>query len=616
MFTVLAILSISTVTYLAFGLWWRWVLLRDYYADSSLPLTLDHFHRLVNRPFGMLYIVHFALHLGVAQSVPHALTPWVQFLVFGMGSIVTTYVFQMLLLYPWHKKLAAVTPELFLRSALSYVRLTAALLAPFFIFQLLNATLIDPPTGRIDAVEVLVFTMGRIVVLSLFTIVFSVMFMLKMIPNSAVDDKEHLELIRSRLRQIGWQDVRLRWIDIPDFNNAFVVGFKWFGFSNQTMFIGKSLKELLTKDEFDAVICHELGHMANGHLLKRITYAFALVMGLVVSLLTSLALSMLLTLAFSDDPATSALIFGGSLLVTLVLSYVLIVSWLFRNYRQQEHEADAFAVMQLGIRLEDMEMALRKVAKKFQSARRKSVWNPFQTHPEIETRIENVRTKISLGVAYDWNQSVISRMLEVTFRAASPRALAMSFTLFIVTGLLTHTNVQQNRQYLSMVERGDITELERFGWHDTHINARQYLLFGVTPLEVAVYKGNFEVVQFLVGKGADTAKGSGFSSPVDIALTHKRWEMLDYLLGKMPDGWLKSNTPRLFRTAVREDSGKALDTLLVHRLQRFLPAHEVASIVDRVAAQRSSVKLAALKRAGLYDSRNRAPAARDASSSD
>ena len=611
MFTALAIISISTVLYSTFALWWRWVLLRPYYGPEAEPLTLDHFHRLVNRPFGMLYMVNFASHLAVAHWVPHTLTPWVQFLVFGMGSIVTTYSFQMILLYPWHKKLAGVTPELFLRSALSYVRLTAALLAPFFIFQILNATLIDPPTGRIDAVEVLVFTFGRIVVLSLFTIVFSVMFMLRMIPNSAVDDKEHLELIRSRLRQIGWQDVRLRWIDIPDFNNAFVVGFKWFGFSNQTMFIGRSLRDLLTKDEFDAVICHELGHMANGHLLKRITYAFALVMGLVLSLVTSLAMSMLLTLVFSDDPATSALIFGGLLLVTLVLSYILIVSWLFRNYRQQEHEADAFAVMQLGIRLDDMENALRKVAKKFrESARRKSVWNPFQTHPEIETRIENVRTKISLGVAYDWNQSVVSRMLEVTFRAASPRALAMSFTLFIVTGLLTYTNVQQNRQYLSMVDRGDLVELEKFAWHDTHINARQYLLFGMTPLEVAVHRGNFEVAKFLISKGADTAKGSGFSSPIDIALSQKRWELLDYLLGKMPDTWLESNTPRLFRTAVREDSGKALDTLLVHRLHRFLPPQEVASMVDRIVAQRSEPKLQALQRAGLGDTPKRSPASR------
>ena len=584
-------------------------MLRPYQGENAQALSLDQFHRLVSKPFGALYITHFAACLAVAMLVPHSLSSWLQFVVFGMGSIFATYAFQMRLLYPWHKKLAAVSLEGFLRSALAYVRLTCALLAPFFIFQLLNATLIDPPVGRIDAVEVLVFTIGRITVLSLFTIVFSVMFMLKMIPNSAVEEKEHLELIRNRLRQIGWQDVRLRWIDIPDFNNAFVVGFKWFGFSNQTMFIGRSLRDLLTKDELDAVICHELGHMANGHMLKRITYAFALIMGLVVSLVTSLAASMVLTLAFSDDPATSALVFGGSLLVTLVASYILIVSWLFRNYRRQEHEADAFAVMQLGIRLEDMENALRKVAHKFRvEAQKKAIWNPLRTHPEIETRIENVRTKISLGVAYDWNQSAVSRMLEVTFRAVSPRTLAMSFTLFILTGLLTHTNVQQNRHYLSMVAEGDLSKLEKYDWHSTYINSRQYLLFGVTPLEVAVHKENLPVVKFLISKGADTAKGSGFSSPIDIALAQKNWDILDYLLGQTSDGWLKSNSPRLMKMAVREDSGKALDTLLVHRLHRFLAPEELRSLVDRISAQRSEVKMLALQKAGLTDDVQRAPA--------
>lgn len=585
------------------------VLLRPYQGDNAEPLSLDQFHRLVSRPFGALYICHFAACLAVAMLVPHSLSSWLQFVVFGMGSIFTTYAFQMRLLYPWHKKLASVSLEGFLRSALAYVRLTCALLAPFFIFQLLNATLIDPPVGRIDAVEVLVFTIGRITVLSLFTIVFSVMFMLKMIPNSAVEEKEHLELIRNRLSQIGWQDVRLRWIDIPDFNNAFVVGFKWFGFSNQTMFIGRSLRDLLTKDELDAVICHELGHMANGHMLKRITYAFALILGLVISLVTSLAASMVLTLAFSDDPATSALVFGGSLLVTLVASYILIVSWLFKNYRRQEHEADAFAVMQLGIRLEDMENALRKVAHKFRvEAQKKAIWNPLRTHPEIETRIENVRTKISLGVAYDWNQSAVSRMLEVTFRAVSPRTLAMSFTLFILTGLLTHTNVQQNRNYLSMVSDGDLAKLEKYDWHSTYINSRQYLLFGVTPLEVAVHKNNMPVVKFLISKGADTAKGSGFSSPIDIAMAQKNWDILDYLLGQTSDLWLKSNSPRLLKMAVREESGKALDTLLVHRLHSFLSEEELVALVDRVSAQRSETKLLALQRAGLGDGIKRAPA--------
>lgn len=585
---------------MAFALWWHLVLMQPY--QNKANFNLDQFHRVANKPFGILYIIHFVAHLILAHSISHKMSPWLQFFVFGMGSILMTYIYQTVLVYPWHKRLAGETPERFIKSALAYLRLLAALFAPFCIFQLLNSTLIDPPVGSIDAFEVLVLSIGRIVVLSLLTIVFSVMFMLKMIPNSSIKEEDYLDLIQKRIDQIGWENVRLRWINIPNFNNAFVVGFKWFGFSNQTMFIGKSLRDLLTRDEFDAVICHELGHMASGHLLKRITYGLALLFGLVVSLVSSLIISMILTFVLSNDPATSALIFGASLLFTLVGSYMLIVSWMFRNYRQQEHEADAFAVMKLGIKVEDLENSLRKVSQKFlQEARKKKIWNPFSTHPEIETRIENVREKISRGVDYDWNQSVFSRLMEVTFRAASPRALAMSFSLFILTGLLIHTNVMQNKSYLSMIERADMNELKNYKWHDSHINSRLYLLFGTTPLELAVYKTNMEVVRFLISRGADVAKGSGFNSPVDVALNQKNWKMLNYLLKKLPETWIAANANRLIKMAVVEDSGEAIEVLFDHKLYKYLDESSFKKIVERISVQDNEKKNLALQKARLKD---------------
>jgi len=583
---------------MAFALWWFLVLEKNLMRDEQLDL--NQFHRLANKPFGVLYIIHFSAMLLIAHMVPHAMSAWLQFFVFGLGSIITTYIFQTFLIYPWHKKLAGETPERFLKSVLAYVRLTAALLAPFFIFQLLNATLIDPPDVGIDAVETLVLNLGRIVVLSLFTIVFSVMFMLRMIPNSKVDEKEYLDQIGNRLNQIGWTDVRLRWIDIPNFNNAFVVGFKWFGFSNQTMFIGRSLRDLLTRDEFDAVICHELGHMANGHLLKRITYAMALLFGLILSFVTSLLISGILTFVLSDDPATSSFVFGLSLMVTLILSYMLVVSWTFKNYRQQEHEADAFAVMKLGIKLEDLEKSLRKVANKFrEEAKREKIWNPFNTHPEIETRIENVKNKISLGVEYDWNQSVISRLLEVTFRAASPRAMALGFSLFILTGLLIHTNVMQNKNYLMMVERGSLDELQSYRWHHSHINSRLYLIFGVTPIEVATYKKNIDVVKLLVSKGADVSKGSGFNSAIDIAYNQKNWELLNYLLIRVNDQWLAANSLRLFKLSLNDETGIGLKVFLEHKLHKHLAKEELNGIIERATIQNNPTMLSALSTQGL-----------------
>ena len=609
MLTLFATISMSLIIYLAFALWWHIVLVKK--LENRPQIDLSEFHRLANKPFGILYITHFAALLSIAHFIPQTMSPWLQFFEFGLGSIVSTYAFQIFLIYPWHKKLAGETPERFFKSVLAYLRLTAALLAPFFIFQLLNATLIDPPDFGIDAVETLVLSMGRIVVLSLFTIVFSVMFMLRMIPNSKVYEEEYLELIGQRLHQVGWTNVRLRWINIPNFNNAFVVGFKWFGFSNQTMFIGRSLRDLLNRDEFDAVICHELGHMANGHLLKRITYAMALLFGLVLSFVASLIISGILTFVLSDNPGTSSFIFGLTLMVTLISSYILIVSWTFKNYRQQEHEADAFAVMKLGIKLDDLEKSLRKVANKFrEEAKKDKIWNPFNTHPEIETRIENVKNKISLGVEYDWNQSVISRLLEITFRAASPRAMAMGFSLFVLTGLLIHTNIMQNKNYLLMVERGSLKELEEFRLHHNHVNARLYLIFGVTPIELATYKKNINVVKFLVSKGADVSKGSGFNSAVDIAYSQKNWEMLNYLLIKVSDKWLALNSHRLLKLSLNDETGTGLKILLDHRLHDRLSSEELEQIATKVSTQKNQVMISTLKSYGI-SSPKRLPASID-----
>jgi len=600
LFLIVPILAVYAVVFGLFGTWWALLLPRSWNRRGGGDFA--DFQRFVARPFGALYVSTFLAHAGLAVWSPHPWQEsWSQFLVYGLGPIIGTYLFQCALLYPWYRRLTGEGADGFLRSALAYLRLTAALLAPFFIYQFLNATLFDPPAGRIDAVEIVVFTAGRVVILSLLTVVFSVMFMLRMVPNSAVVEEEHLARIHRRLKQAGWHDCRLRWIDIPGFNNAFVVGFKWFGFTNQTMFIGRSLCELLTLDEFDAVISHELGHMCHGHLLKRITYGMSLVAGLVLCLVVSLALSVLVTLAVSDDPHVTAVVFGASLLVTLVGSYLLLVTWLFRLYRQQEHEADSFAVMRLGIRLEDLENSLRKVTQKFnQRARRRTFWAPFATHPGIDARIETIRHQMHLSEeGHDWNTSLLSRLLEITVRAASPRTLAITFTLFVLSGLLTHSAVERNRSFLRLVERADLAAIDRFTHVSGVINSRQYLLFGLTPLEMALHRADLATVRHLMARGADPARGSGFSSPLDVAISRRKWAEADYLLGQLPDSWLQNNALRLLRQAAREESGQALGLVLAHRLHRFVSPAELALVVDRVVAQRSDNKLARLREAGV-----------------
>src|SRR5690606_15081662 len=97
----------------------------------------------------------------------------------------------------------------------------------------------------------------------------SVILMLRLIPNREITEPEYLAIIDKRLQQIQMENMRVRWIE-TDIKNAFVVGLKLLRFSNQTMFIGRSLRKTLTIEEFDAVIAHEVAHIANRHIHKRV----------------------------------------------------------------------------------------------------------------------------------------------------------------------------------------------------------------------------------------------------------------------------------------------------------------------------------------------------------
>ena len=218
-----------------------------------------------------------------------------------------------------------------------------------------------------DEFKILIFidTIQTIIIpfifISVLTITCTVILLLRLLPNRDITEPEYVELIQKRLSQIGMPHMRVRWIE-ADIKNAFVVGIKLLRFSNQTMFIGRRLRTMLNKEEFDAVICHELAHVANRHIQKRV---FELLKNFISSVLGVGAVTLLTTVFFY-------LYYGEDFnlhddLVAFVCT-ISAMAWMFFSYslffdsiRSHEYEADAFAVMKLGANLSSLKSALEKL---------------------------------------------------------------------------------------------------------------------------------------------------------------------------------------------------------------------------------------------------------------
>ena len=202
----------------------------------------------------------------------------------------------------------------------------------------------------------------NIIFVSVLTISCTVIIMLRLIPNREIIEPEYLDLIHKRLHQINQPHIRIRWIE-TDIKNAFVVGLKLLSFSNQTLFIGRSLRTTLSLDEFDAVMAHELGHVANRHIQKRLIDF----MKNFISVIVGTGIILFLVLGFSifywgDD---SYLHTTSTTLLVVFLSmawFIFNYSLLFDTIRSHEFEADGYAVMVLGANFSAFKSAIEKLS--------------------------------------------------------------------------------------------------------------------------------------------------------------------------------------------------------------------------------------------------------------
>ncbi len=415
----------------------------------------------------------------------------------------------------------------------------AIIMLPILVYSLINYAFQDSVYEEWGSLW-FIGLLFNIIFVSVLTIACSVIIMLRLIPNREITEPEYLDLINKRTSQIQMPNMRIRWIE-TDIKNAFVVGLKLLSFSNQTMFIGRSLRTALTMEEFDAVIAHELAHIANRHVHKRVIE----LMKNFISVFIGCIVLMLI-------------IFGGTLLywgedisvhstaITAWLAFATI-GWIFFNYsllfdtiRSHEFEADAYAVMELGASFEALNSALEKLSqaeelpeylKKRTKKKSQRNWfvswltKNFSTHPDLETRIRFLDYKIAAGLPFNHYVSTPKKIRmwlsdHFTWKISVPMATAFVICMVWITW---HVKTgQEDIAFIYHSKAEDIIHNEKL---IERINSKPQLI-GQSLMYFIVRRKEPELIDHFINHGADKGKTLLYISQL------KDFKLFDQYYGK------------------------------------------------------------------------------------
>ncbi len=536
-----------------------------------------HFYIFVFEAFLSFIVAHFISERAFALGMIEIGAVYLVLLFAGFG------LYQLFVRYV-EKQTSLDLLDSFRKHLIQEVRVNSAIiLLPIFIYSVINVTFQDgvyEEWGSLWFIG-LVF---NIIFVSVLTIACSVIIMLRLIPNREISEPEYLEIINKRLHDIEMPGMRVRWIE-TDIKNAFVVGMKLFRFSNQTMFIGRKLRTTLTLTEFDAVIAHELAHVANRHIHKRV---IDLIKNL-ISVLMGVGLIMVLLITFSllywgEDASfhagmTAALVFI-SCFAWVIFNYAL----LFDTIRSHEYEADAFAVMKLGADLESMKSALRKLAApeempdylkgKLKPSQKKNFFQRhFSTHPDLESRIDSLEKKIAFSLAYNHYVSPMKKFRGTVGSFMTWRVLVPGFTVFMVMAGYYVNGYREAKKTLTFIQKSSrekiITpEIARV------INTRP------TPLSPSlmyyvVKKEDEVLIDYFLDRGADKGKTLIYVSQTrNLNLLRKYYGLLkdkisDEEYFKVLKKTAEMNHTEAYRYLVNADKFEALDSLSKQNIVRI-----------------------------------------------
>lgn len=398
----------------------------------------------------------------------------------------------------------------------------AIIILPVIIYSVMNVTFRDGVFEEWGSFW-FIGLFFNILFISVLTIICSVIIMLRLIPNREVNEPDYVAIIQKRLEQIQVKNMRVRWIE-TDIKNAFVVGLKILNFSNQTMFVGKKLRTLLTVEEFDAIISHELAHVANRHIHKRLINIVKNMLTFLMGL-GSFALSILLFsfLYFGDDlPLHLNTIVTVSAYCSLIWFFINY-AFLFDSMRSHEYEADAFAVINLGVDFEVYKSALlkltnqdeipdylkAKMGSQHKTSELKGIkrWlrNIFSTHPDVDQRLDSIKMKIEQKLPFDYYDSSWSKLSIllgqlVNWKILIPGSATLAAALFfLIQTLMT------GKRDIAFILNATPLEIRSEKSLISKINSRP-MLVGPTLMSFVVSRKNEDLINYFLANGADKGK--------------------------------------------------------------------------------------------------------------
>ncbi len=472
-----------------------------------------HFHIFIFEAFLGFIVSHLITEGAFAMGLLGFGGIYLLLITFGL------FLYQYFLKYV-EKATGLIMRESFNQHVIKEFRVSFALiLLPILLYSLLNWTFQEEttaPTGSFWLLEMLI----NIIFVSVLTISVTVIIMLRLLPNREITEPEYLQVINKRLAQINMPNMRVKWIE-TDIKNAFVVGLKLLRFSNQTMFIGRNLRTMLTIEEFDAVIAHELSHVANRHihkrvieLLKNFISAFLGFGFLMLTLLTFFHLYFGDDISLYQKPVT-------------IICAVTCMGWLFFNYslffdtiRSHEFESDAYAVLKLGASFEALKSALEKLTQTEEMpeylksrTKLKQKRNPylrwlsglFSTHPEVSERVRSLERKIQLGLPFNHYVSrpqKIRQSLSVFMQWKVSVPLASGFAVFAAWVLVS---VNEGSKLVTYIKEAQPEEILRNKTIQQRINNKPFLV-GKSLMFYIVEKQNPELIDHFLEKGADPGR--------------------------------------------------------------------------------------------------------------
>ncbi|MGE3609064.1 MAG: M48 family metallopeptidase [Bacteriovoracaceae bacterium] len=383
----------------------------------------------------------------------------------------------------------------------------AIVLLPFILFQFLYFSL----SGDLFSEWGSWWFFGlfaNLIFISIVTVICTVILLLKLIPNREITEPDFLEIIQKRLDQAGQSKLRLRWIE-ADFKNAFVIGVKLLSFTNETMFVGRTLRERFTLEEFDAVICHEIAHIVNRHYQKRVM--FTLKSYFILTLFLLFIFPIIFFISWLSLREQTLMYIDSIVLLNVgffILATFFVIFLTYRFSRSQEYEADAFAVMKLGVSFEALKSALEKLSntdipdylkgkKLNQKQSYSSKW--FGTHPQVSDRLKLLEEKMVRNLSFDYRPSVVKKIYNMLFswKILIPNGvLALAFAFYLAN------DYQLNQKLLIEVQTSSAEDLLKNKELEARINSYPSIL-GPNFMAYIIVKNDAHLIDHYLSMGAD-----------------------------------------------------------------------------------------------------------------